>query len=71
MLQGWLGGISVEIAHRISMFLPDEGLAIGDPVDTNAAFKNPCLSPHSLSSRTKALLTWERFGLREKVQTWG
>lgn len=50
MLEGSLGGISVESAHRISMFLPDEGLAIWNLVDTNAALKKihfflPLFSP--------------------------
>lgn len=46
--EGLLGGISVELAGRILMFLPDEDLLIWDPVDANATLKIhffPHLSP--------------------------
>lgn len=45
------------------MFLPDEGLGIWDPVDTDSTFKNPFFFS---SSRTKAPLTWKHFRLSEE-----
>lgn len=50
------------LTSRVSMFLPDEGLASWDPVGTNSTFK--ICSPHS--SRTKALLIWKHFRLGEE-----
>lgn len=53
-LEGLLGGISVELAHGISMFLPDEDPAIRDPVDTNAALKKSISPPNLPPSGPKS-----------------
>lgn len=49
------------LTSRVSMFLPDEGLASWDLVGTGSTFKI-----HFPPSRTKALLTWKHFRLGEE-----